>query len=59
LALARTKRHRGAGLQDYICASPWLIVSQSPAMSAADRVLGVQDLAWTDDEMFPFARLEI
>src|SRR5580704_15113769 len=57
--LARPKRHCGPRLKDDIRASPRLIVSQPPAMSAADRILGEQDVARTDEEVLPLARLEI
>src|SRR3984885_11311386 len=59
LVLARPKRHRGARLKDDIRASPRLIVGQPPAMSAAGRVLGEQDLARTDEEVLTLARLKI
>src|SRR3984885_3152068 len=59
LVLARPKRHRGPRLKDDIRASPRLIVSQPPAMSAADRVLGEQDVARTDEEVLTLARLEV
>src|SRR5580704_12960551 len=57
--LARPKRHCGPRLKDDIRASPRLIVSQPPAMSAADRILGEQDVARTDEEVLPLARLEV
>src|SRR5215470_17695600 len=49
----------GAGLEHDIETPPRLVVDQFPAMAAARRVLGQQDLARFEDEVLAATRLEV